>query len=190
MSKETQHFFYGVLGFLAGVGVQYFGGSSLLMTIISSMGFWIFISCLIAYHSRNAKNAAVNALVFFLFMLLGYALYTIFVLRIIPNTNMMLLWALFAVVAPLWCAVLTFGDDAGFLGALCCGMPVALLLSWGSAYVETFALSHGLCLLYAVIVFLLYNRSKRKKWQSALAVLGLFLAFYFLDIPAIIAGWF
>lgn len=188
MKKETQHFLYAGLGLLFGIAAKYLDAFNFAGILFSEMGVWIFITCLIAYFSKNAKNTAINTLLFFVFMLLGYYLYTIFILKFIPDTSTVLTWTLIALLSPLWGAILSFARDAGFLGALCSALPAALLLHLGYPFFYTHKLLHALYLLFAVIVFLLFNKSIRQKWQSALAVFVLFLAFKYLDVFSILFG--
>jgi len=164
-----------LLGILLGVIAKAADSVSLIGDIGTDLAVWVLLGTLIAAYSRRPFSAAINELLFFLGLLVGYYAYCQFVLGFFPQAYC-LGWLIVAVLAAPCAAILWFARSPGLTGSLITALPAGLIFAWSYPAFYSGQIVLILGLGYALLICtLLPNGLKMKLAALAAAVLAAFI---------------
>lgn len=143
-----------------------------LPQLFSRMGVWALLALLIAVYSRRAVKAALNTFAFFLGMLAGYYLYTIYFVGFFPRSYM-ISWGLITLATPLLGAIAWYAKGHGWPAVLFSAAILSFFIYQAFAFGMWYCdVTHWQELLFLpVAVIILYSGPKKLLWSLLGAVL-------------------
>jgi len=164
-----------VLGALLGFLAKYTDGT-MIGLIGTNLGFWIFVTTIVAAWSRTPVAAALHAFVFLAAMLIVYYVYSMLLFGFFPRYYFYA-WGSIALLSPIGGYLVWFARGTGWAAAICAALPISFLLVEGYSFVYTFSFPQGFALLAAVILYLCLpaNGSQRLRMLPIVLTLSVVL---------------
>ncbi|WP_417899722.1 hypothetical protein ABN702_05375 [Bacillus haimaensis] len=160
-------------GAVLGLIAKYTDGSEIGL-ISTGLGFWIFITTLIAVSSRSPEAAALHAFSFLSTMLIVYYIYSMVLFGFFPRSYF-LAWGVIAMLSPIGGYFVWYSIGLGWKAAAFAALPISLLVVEGYSFIYTYSFTEGIDLLAALILFIILP-SKKKQYLLVLSiVIGLSL---------------
>jgi len=175
-----------LFGFILGVISKYSdtissngGGYGTILHCISEvttqMEIWIFLASIIAMYSCKPKFAMMNSLGFFLSMLLGYYLYSIFICGFY-SIRVILFWVIFAFAATIGACIVWYGKGNGWVSDIFASLPIAVLFKSGYRFYYTLSAVHILDMVFALVLLVLFSTGNKKEKGIRVLILAIVLS--------------
>lgn len=148
--------------------------TSIIGSIGTELGIWVFAASFIAAYSRYPLAAALNTMLFFLCMLASYYIYGWAMLGFFPATYF-LGWLIIALLSPAAGFLVWFSRGKHILGAIAAALPACVLFASGYSAFYTHNIVSFLSLALGTLLLILLPQTLR---QKALAF-GLAVVFAF-----------
>ncbi|MCL6458461.1 MAG: hypothetical protein K6T85_10700 [Gorillibacterium sp.] len=99
---------------------------SILGSIGSNWGMWIFISTLIAVYSYTPKLAAIRVSIFLISVLFSYYTYTILVLELFP-LKYIIFWCILALLSTIPAYIMWFSHADHLISSIITALPISVI---------------------------------------------------------------
>lgn len=145
--------------------------------ILKGFGIWIFFASLLAFYNKTSVFAAISSLCFGLGATLAK------VLRwYLEGVSLDGSWILYRLILCILLGMIGFlawhSNDLRWRGALCCSVPISLLVAEGFPLIYSKSVALGMDFVFAAIIYVLLMKSNEKRLMS----IPFILVFSFLMI--------
>lgn len=141
----------------------------------SELGFWIFVTTLVAVYSPSRMTAGLHAFAFLAGMVVTYYAYSTAIFGFLPR-GQFFGWGAITLLAPIGGYTVWHGRGDGWSAALCAALPISVLVAEGYPFVYTYSAPRAFDLAAAALLFILVPRGGAQKLRVLTLMLGLALA--------------
>ncbi|NLP30438.1 MAG: hypothetical protein GX363_04820 [Clostridiales bacterium] len=158
-----------------------------LGNVFSRLSIWVLLAVIISVNSKGPLRASVNVFGFFVGMLAGYYMITIYVSGFFPKSYM-IAWGIITLFTPFLAYLIWYSKGSGLiaipLSSIIIGFFITQAFSFGMYYIDLSYYDGVICLLLAILV--LYKDNK----QLVLSIIGAIIVAPFIKviIPYIFGG--
>lgn len=147
--------------------------------VLKGFGIWIFFASLLAFYNKTAVYAALSSMCF------GLGAAVAKVLRMsLEGLSVDGSWILYRLILCVILGLIGFlawhSNDLKWRGALCCSIPISLLVAEGFPLIYSKSMALGMDIVFAVILYILLLKTNEKRLMAIPFILVFsFLMIYF-----------